>query len=101
MPIFNVFPVIWFFVNFFGNLFVHDSNNHISVARESGRNLEAMEELDTENKGIMATQLNQIKRWFLSHSQHLNFLTILLLASVSMDFVTFPIQLVTSINGIA
>ncbi|KAF7806850.1 vacuole membrane protein KMS1-like [Senna tora] len=52
------------------------------AARESGRKLEAMEELDTENKGFMATHLNKIKRWFLSHSQHLNFLTILVLASV-------------------
>ncbi|XP_028792403.1 vacuole membrane protein KMS1-like [Neltuma alba] len=52
------------------------------AARESGRALDAMEELDTENKGIMATYLNQMKRWLLSHSQHLNFLTILVLASV-------------------
>ncbi|KAK4257939.1 hypothetical protein QN277_007461 [Acacia crassicarpa] len=52
------------------------------AARESGRVLEAMEDLDTEKKGILATQLNKIKRWFLSHSQHLNFLSILVLASV-------------------
>lgn len=50
--------------------------------------LEALEELDvssSENSGVIATRLNQIKRWFLSHSQYLNFFTILVLASVSFD----------------
>jgi len=52
----------------------------------SGRKLdEAMKELDassTEDSGVIATHLNQIKRWLVSHSQHLNFFTILVLASV-------------------
>ncbi len=51
--------------------------------------MEAMKELDassTEEKGAIATRLNQIKRWLISHSQHLNFFTILVLASVSLDF---------------
>ncbi|XP_004496743.1 vacuole membrane protein KMS1-like [Cicer arietinum] len=52
------------------------------AARLSGSKLDAMEELDTENKGIISTYLNHIKLWFLSHCQHLNFLTILALASV-------------------
>ncbi|KAE9606453.1 hypothetical protein Lal_00014006 [Lupinus albus] len=52
------------------------------AARLSGREVEAMEELDSDDKGIMAAQLIQIKRWFLSHAQYLNFLTILVLASV-------------------
>ncbi|CAL0332086.1 unnamed protein product [Lupinus luteus] len=52
------------------------------AARLSGREVDAMEELDSDDKGIMAAQLNQIKRWFLSHAQYLNFLTILVLASV-------------------
>ncbi|KAE8077015.1 hypothetical protein FH972_015624 [Carpinus fangiana] len=46
---------------------------------------EAMKELDaasTEDSGVIATRLNQIKRWLVSHSQHLNFFTILVLASV-------------------
>ncbi|KAI9081121.1 hypothetical protein K1719_036880 [Acacia pycnantha] len=51
------------------------------AARESGR-AHAMKELDTKKKGILATLLNKIKRWFLSHSQHLNFPSILVLASV-------------------
>ncbi|OIV92599.1 hypothetical protein TanjilG_17950 [Lupinus angustifolius] len=55
------------------------------AARLSGREVDAMEELDSDDRGIMAAQLNQIKRWFLSHAQYLNFLTILVLASVSMD----------------
>ncbi|KAF1875368.1 hypothetical protein Lal_00007984 [Lupinus albus] len=52
------------------------------AARLSGREVDAMEELDSDDRGIMSAQLNQIKRWFLSHAQYLNFLTILVLASV-------------------
>jgi len=55
------------------------------AASISGSKLEAMQELDaspTEGKGFIATRLNQIKHWLLSHSQHLNFFTILVLASV-------------------
>ncbi|CAL0319944.1 unnamed protein product [Lupinus luteus] len=57
----------------------------IGLARLSGREVDAVEELDSDDRGIMAAQLNKIKRWFLSHAQYLNFLTILVLASVSMD----------------
>ncbi|KAL9389854.1 hypothetical protein Peur_018459 [Populus x canadensis] len=55
------------------------------AARISGSKLEAMEELDAsldENSGIIATRLTAIKHWLLTHSQHLNFFTILVLASV-------------------
>ncbi|KAL5541597.1 hypothetical protein UlMin_009307 [Ulmus minor] len=54
------------------------------AASISGDRLDAMEELDDSNEesGFLATRLNQIKRWLLSHSQHLNFITILVLASV-------------------
>ncbi|XP_057450277.1 vacuole membrane protein KMS1 [Lotus japonicus] len=48
------------------------------AARMSGSRMDAMEELDSDDKGV----LNRIKCWFLSHSQHLNFFTILVLASV-------------------
>ncbi|KAL6957152.1 meiotic spindle pole body protein Kms1 [Sarracenia purpurea var. burkii] len=61
------------------------------AAHMSGSKLEEMEELDassTEDNGLIATHLNQIKRWFLSHSQYLNFFTILVLASVSYDFLS-------------
>ncbi|KAK4855116.1 hypothetical protein QYF36_004127 [Acer negundo] len=54
------------------------------AASLSGSKVDTMEELDessTEN-GVIATNLNQIKRWLLTHSQHLNFFTILVLASV-------------------
>ncbi|KAF6162786.1 hypothetical protein GIB67_029055 [Kingdonia uniflora] len=53
-------------------------------ARASGSKFEAMEELDasSEEDGVVAKKLTQMKRWFLSHSQHLNFFTILVLASV-------------------
>ncbi|EOY05644.1 SNARE associated Golgi protein family isoform 2 [Theobroma cacao] len=55
------------------------------AARVSGSKIDAMEELDAssiEDNGFIATHLKQIKRWLLSHSQHLNFFTILVLASV-------------------
>ncbi|XVE81592.1 hypothetical protein DITRI_Ditri15bG0077100 [Diplodiscus trichospermus] len=55
------------------------------AASESGSKIDAMEELDassSEDSGVIATHLKQIKRWLLSHTQHLNFFTILVLASV-------------------
>ena len=57
---------------------------HLSIytASESGGKLEAP---STEENGFISTRLNQIKHWLLSHSQHLNFFTILVLASVSLD----------------
>ncbi|MED6149655.1 meiotic spindle pole body protein Kms1, variant 2 [Stylosanthes scabra] len=52
------------------------------AAHLSGSKLDAMAELDTEDKGFMATHLNRAKRWLLSHTQYLNFATILALASI-------------------
>ncbi|KAL2469913.1 Vacuole membrane protein KMS1 [Abeliophyllum distichum] len=55
------------------------------AASLSGGKLDAMEELDassTEDNGFMSARLTQIKRWFLSRAQYLNFFTILVLASV-------------------
>ncbi|XP_068326289.1 vacuole membrane protein KMS1-like [Pyrus communis] len=57
----------------------------ISRAASVSGNEVVMEELDApsdEGTGFIATRLNQIKRWLLSHSQQLNFFTILVLASV-------------------
>lgn len=45
-----------------------------------------MEELDpesTEDNGFLGRHLNNVKRWFLSHAQYMNFFTVLVLASVS------------------
>lgn len=56
-------------------------------ARKSGNRLDAVEEqLNTsseEDSGFLAGYLKRIKRWLFLHSQHLNFITILVLASVS------------------
>ncbi|XP_073301131.1 vacuole membrane protein KMS1-like isoform X2 [Primulina huaijiensis] len=55
------------------------------AASLSGNRVDAMKELDassTEDGGFISAQLNQIKHWFLSHAQYLNFVTILILASV-------------------
>ncbi|XP_059645967.1 vacuole membrane protein KMS1-like [Cornus florida] len=57
----------------------------IHAASISGSKLEVMEDLDSSSKedgGIIANHLKQIKQWLLSHSQYLNFFTILVLASV-------------------
>ncbi|KAM5561246.1 hypothetical protein ABKV19_022041 [Rosa sericea] len=55
------------------------------AARIAGSELEVMKELDSsssEDGGVVANHVNRIKLWLLSHSQYLNFLTILVLASV-------------------
>lgn len=54
------------------------------AASLSGSRVDAMKELDasSESNGFLATCLTQMKRWFLSHAQYLNFFTILILASV-------------------
>lgn len=53
------------------------------AASLSGGRSDAMEELDTrEDNGAVASNLNRVSHWFLSHSQYLNFFTILVLASV-------------------
>ncbi|KAI3970031.1 hypothetical protein MKW92_007343 [Papaver armeniacum] len=55
------------------------------AASMSGATLDAMEELNvssTEDEGFISRHLNQLKRWFFSHAQHLNFFSILVLASV-------------------
>ncbi|GAB2220175.1 hypothetical protein Droror1_Dr00007818 [Drosera rotundifolia] len=50
------------------------------AARISGS--DPMEELDDSDNGASDTRMDQIKCWFASHSQYLNFFTILLLASI-------------------
>lgn len=48
-----------------------------------------MEELETcggDGSGFIGRRVNQIKGWLLSHSQYLNFFTILVLASVCFRY---------------
>ncbi|CAK7340711.1 unnamed protein product [Dovyalis caffra] len=55
------------------------------AASMSGSKLEVMKEFESfsvEDNTIMATHTKQIKNWLLSHSQYLNFFSILVLASV-------------------
>ncbi|XP_019180096.1 PREDICTED: vacuole membrane protein KMS1-like [Ipomoea nil] len=52
------------------------------AASISGSSIDELDTSSTENNGHQETNLNQIKRWFLSHAQYLNFFTILILASV-------------------
>uniref|UniRef100_A0A804NCI4 Vacuole membrane protein KMS1 n=1 Tax=Zea mays TaxID=4577 RepID=A0A804NCI4_MAIZE len=56
-----------------------------ALARLSGSESKAVQELDaatSKEDGPVASSLNRTKRWLLSHSQHLNFFSILILASV-------------------
>ncbi|XP_024959411.1 vacuole membrane protein KMS1 [Cynara cardunculus var. scolymus] len=54
------------------------------AASLSGDRIDASEELDASSSQVkgVASNLNQMSRWFLSHAQYLNFFTILVLASV-------------------
>ncbi|KAL5712670.1 meiotic spindle pole body protein Kms1 [Ranunculus cassubicifolius] len=54
------------------------------AARISGGKVDEMIDLDDSSSedGWLTRRLNLIKHWFLTHSQHLNFFTILVLASV-------------------
>lgn len=55
------------------------------AASVSGSQVGAMEESgdsSTEEMGFIASHLKQVERWLLSHAEHLNFFTILILASV-------------------
>ncbi|KAL0457223.1 UNVERIFIED_CONTAM: Vacuole membrane protein KMS1 [Sesamum latifolium] len=53
------------------------------AARLSGSTVDTMElDASSDGDGFISARLKQIKRWFLLHAQHLNFFTILVLASV-------------------
>lgn len=55
------------------------------AAQISGGKIDPMEEFDSSSmkgEGAIASRLNKMKRWLLSHAQYLNFFTILILASV-------------------
>ncbi|KAK8703826.1 hypothetical protein V6N13_047471 [Hibiscus sabdariffa] len=55
------------------------------AASVSGSRIDALEELNpssSEDNGVITTRLRQIEHWLLSHSQHMNFFTILVLASI-------------------
>ncbi|KAJ1274821.1 hypothetical protein BS78_05G089800 [Paspalum vaginatum] len=59
------------------------------AARLSGSESKAVKELDaatSNGDGPVSSTLNRTKRWLLSHSQHLNFFSILILASVPNPF---------------
>lgn len=63
----------------------------------SGSKAEVMEDLDSsakEDSGFMGSHLKQIKQWLLSHSQHLNFFTILVLALVIIVIVVLFVLVV-------
>ncbi|CAE5956614.1 unnamed protein product [Arabidopsis arenosa] len=52
------------------------------AASLSGGKMEELETCSGDDNGFIAKRVNQIKGWLLSHSQYLNFFTILILASV-------------------
>lgn len=71
------------------------------AARLSGNKVGAVEELDaasSKQDGFLSFYLKKIKRWLLSHSQHLNFFTILVLASVSVNFSLVALVLLMNVH---
>ncbi|CAN8306199.1 unnamed protein product [Cochlearia groenlandica] len=52
------------------------------AASLSGGKMEELETSSDDDNGFIAKRVNRIKGWLLSHSQYLNFFTILILASV-------------------
>ncbi|KAL6856026.1 hypothetical protein ACP4OV_018828 [Aristida adscensionis] len=53
------------------------------AASMSGQKIDELQELDASiSEGFLPSTLHRAKRWLMSHSQYLNFTTILLLASV-------------------
>lgn len=62
-----------------------------------------MEELETcsgDDSGFVAKRVNQIKGWLLSHSQYLNFFTILILASVCYSLLNSSVLLAKSVSNL-
>ncbi|KAM0071115.1 hypothetical protein Hdeb2414_s0001g00021151 [Helianthus debilis subsp. tardiflorus] len=70
--------ILWGFGTAIGELPPYFISRAASI---SGGKADELEELNGDNNGV-SSHMNQLKRWFLSHAQYLNFFTILLLASV-------------------
>ncbi|XP_065044479.1 vacuole membrane protein KMS1-like isoform X1 [Musa acuminata AAA Group] len=89
VPISSILPqvqleaILWGLGTALGELPPYFISRAGNAARLSGSNLE-MEEISpaSSTDGFVSSSLKQIKIWLLTHSQHLNFLTILVLASV-------------------
>jgi len=82
LPQIQMEAILWGFGTALGELPPYFISRAASMP---GGRVEALEELDASsspNSGVIATRLYQVKRWFMSHSQYLNFFTILVLASV-------------------
>ncbi|KAG6751611.1 hypothetical protein POTOM_043808 [Populus tomentosa] len=74
------------YVNVLDNYFPGKAFARVYVSSMSGSKLEVMKEFESfsaeDHNTVMATHMKQIKNWLLSHSQYLNFFSILVLASV-------------------
>ncbi|XP_020574520.1 vacuole membrane protein KMS1 [Phalaenopsis equestris] len=88
VPISSILPqvqleaVLWGFGTALGELPPYFISR---AARLSGNSVDGMEDLtavSTKEDGILSSLLKKTKRWLYNHSQHMNFFTILALASV-------------------
>lgn len=88
VPLSSILPqvqleaILWGFGTALGELPPYFISRAASI---SGSKLDAMEDLDdssSEGDGVVGRRLKQMKHWLISHSQYLNSVTILLLASV-------------------
>lgn len=80
----NLSCTLYIFFSFKRTCDETSSKFFVSASLSGGTvNMEELDTSSTEDDGFMSARLSQIKRWFLSHAQYLNFFTILVLASVS------------------
>ncbi|XP_052194630.1 vacuole membrane protein KMS1-like [Diospyros lotus] len=74
--------VIWGIGTALGELPPYFISRAASLSGSTPTVVEDMDSSSKEDNGILANHIKQIKQWLLSHSQHLNCFTILVLASV-------------------
>ncbi|XP_044484139.1 vacuole membrane protein KMS1-like [Mangifera indica] len=84
LPKVQIEAVLWGIGTALGELPPYFISRAACISGSSSR-LDALDELDdspTEHEGFFTAHLRKVKHWFFTHSQHLNFFTILVLASV-------------------
>ncbi|GLU08859.1 hypothetical protein SLE2022_257430 [Rubroshorea leprosula] len=88
VPLSNILPkvqmeaILWGVGTTLGELPPYFISRAASMSGSKVNSMEELEDSSSEDNGFMATHLKLIKCWLWSHIQHLNFFTILVLASV-------------------
>ncbi|KAF8080004.1 hypothetical protein N665_0982s0006 [Sinapis alba] len=86
VPLTSIFPqvqleaILWGIGTALGELPPYFISRAASLSGSTVDEMEELEASSSEDRGFMAANLNRVKRWLLTHSQHLNFFTVLVLA---------------------